>query len=150
VANTPFYKRGWEIRDELYGPIIPSHLDPEYPRRTTASIHFEGLHSRLPEPGDVLRYEDFANFYSEELIKFQVEQIQGAWARRLPEYPCPFKYENGKMLIRQDDGSWKVDWLEDAATLWNEVEDDALERPGRFFQGVFSEPPTIRAVVFID
>jgi len=150
LERTPFYQRGVEIRDELYGPIIPSHLDPEYPRRTMASIYFEAFHNRLPVPGDILHYQDIANLYSEKEVKAEVEVIRGAWARRLPETPCPFRYEDSRMLIRQDDGSWQVDWNEDAATLWNEIEDDALERPLRFFQGAFSEPPTIRAVVFVE
>ena len=38
MERTEVYKRGWEIRDRLYGPIIPSHLDPEYPCQTSASF----------------------------------------------------------------------------------------------------------------
>lgn len=148
--KTDFYRRGREVRDELHGPIIPSHLDPEYPRRTSASIGFEATHGRLPEPGDILRYEEIAQFYSAEKVKAEVEQIQGVWARRLAETPCPFRYENGKMLVRQKDGSWELDWLEDADTHWNNIQDDALERYRRFFPGVAGQPPTIRAVVFIE
>jgi hypothetical protein len=150
MEKTEVYRRGQALSDALYGPPIPSHLDPEYPRRTFPSIYFQAIHDRLPQPGDVLRYEELANFNSEEKVRAEVEEIQGAWARRLPECPCPFKYEGGKMLVRQDDGSWQVDWNEDAATLWNKVEDDALRRPLRFFQEVVSEPPTIRAVVFVE
>ena len=149
VTNTEFYKRGWEIRDGLYGPIIPSHLDPEYPRRTFASIDFEAIHGRVPQPGDILRYEDLADLYSEEMLKTQVGMIQGAWARRLPDTPCPFKYEDGKMLIHQDDGTWKAE--EGAVGKWSRIEDEAFGREFSFYPPrVVPEQPTIRAVVFIE
>lgn len=150
MEKTDFYRRGREVSDELNGPIIPSHLDREYARRTSASIGFEAIHGRLPEPGDVLRYEEIAEFYSAERAQSLVEHLRGVWARRLADTACPFKFENGKMLVRQKDGSWELDWLEDADTHWNNVEDDALERYRRFIPGVAGQPPTIRAVVFIE
>ena len=64
-----------------------------------------------------MRYEDIAGMYRAEKTKTEVERIQGAWARRLPETPCPFRYQDGKMLIRHRDGSWEVEWSEDAATI---------------------------------
>jgi hypothetical protein len=148
MQKTEVYRRGREVSDEAYGPIIPSHLDPEHPRRTFASILFEGVHGRVPNPGDILTYEEVADLFSEEKVRAKVERIQGAWARRLPEYPCPFKCENGKMLIHQDDGSWQPDWDEDAATHWSDVEDEALERKRmRFLEAITSCPPTWATVV---
>jgi hypothetical protein len=61
LERTPPYIRGREVSDALFGPIIPCHLDPEYPHRTMASIFFEAIHRRVPHPGDVLRYEEVAN-----------------------------------------------------------------------------------------
>ena len=51
-----------------------------------------------------------AETYRGERIKAEVERVQGAWARRLPETPRPFRYEEGKMLIHQDNGTWKANW----------------------------------------
>lgn len=68
----------------------------------------------------------------------------------LADTACPFTFENGTMLVRQEDGNWELDWLEDANTHWNNIEDDALERYRRFIPGVAGQPPTIRAVVFIE
>jgi hypothetical protein len=151
MERTPFYKRGREVRNALYGPIIPSHLDPEYPNRTMASIYFEGIHGRVPHPGDVLRYEELADLCSARLLKSKVEQIQGAWTRRLRETPCPFRYEDGKMLIHQDDGTWKLDWLEDVARIWSDIEDDAFDRdPCPYPPRETPDQPSIRAVVFIE
>lgn len=151
LENTQVYIRGREISDELYGPPIPSHLDPEYPRRTFPSIYFQALHDRLPQPGDTLGYEELADFYSPEKVKAEVEEIQGSWARRLAETPCPFRYEDGKMLIRQKDGTWQANWGDDVPTRWSHVEDEAFGRDfGCYLTRVVPERPTICAVVFIQ
>ncbi len=151
MERTPFYNRGSDVRDALYGPIIPSHLDPEYKRRTFASIKFEGIHGRVPQPGDILRYEEVAETYRGERIKAEVERVQGAWARRLPETPCPFRYEEGKMLIHQDNGTWKANWGDDVPTEWCCIEDEAFGRDhGCYLTKVIPELPTIEAVVFIE
>jgi len=149
VTNTEFYKRGWEIRDELYGPIIPSHLDPEYPRRASASIQFEQVYGHIPEPGEIFYYDDLTELYSPETIKAEVGWIQDAWTRRLPDNPCPFKYEDGKMLIHQDDGTWKAE--EGAIEHWSRVEDEAFGREFEcYLSRVVPEQPTTHAVVFIE
>jgi hypothetical protein len=66
--------------------------------------------------------------WSEENVSAKVQRIQGAWARQLSEDPCPFKCEDGKMLIRQRGGSWEVEEMEDALHMWRLVEEDALDR----------------------
>jgi hypothetical protein len=105
----------------------------------------------LGKTGDVLRYEEVADLYSAEKASAEVQRFQGAWARRLSEYPCPFKYEDGKKLIRQDDGSWQPEQFEDPAYLWSDVEDDAFGRdPGYDDHRVIPASPTINAVVFIE
>jgi hypothetical protein len=37
--------------------MIPSHLDPEYRRRTFPSIVFQTVHDRVPKLGDILHYQ---------------------------------------------------------------------------------------------
>lgn len=59
----------------------------------------------------------------------------------------PFKCEDGKMLIRQRGGSWKVEEMEDALHIWSLVEEDALDRhPDYCPEPVIPERP----VVFIE
>jgi hypothetical protein len=126
-----------------------------------ASIYFEGIRGRVPHPGDVLRYEELADLYGGQRLKFEVERIQAAWTRRLRETPCPFRYEDGKMLIHQDDGTWKPDWNSDGATIWSMVEDDALGRSSSRYLDVSTSyrgnwakeipaSPAIYAVIFVE
>jgi hypothetical protein len=151
IATTPFYKHGKRISEALYGVPLPYNLDPEMPRRTIASILFEMVHDRVPNPGEILRYEEVAEHFSPEEVAAKVQEIQGAWARRISEYPCPFKYESGKMLVCQTDGSWQADWLQNPAALWRFVEGGALGWAHiSFGQEGYSHPPTIRAVVFVN
>lgn len=151
LESTPFYRRGRELRDAVYGPIIPCHLDPEYPNRTMASIYFEAIHGRVPKPGDILRYEEVAEMYKGETIKAEVERVQSAWSRRLPEALCPFRFEGGKILIHQDDGTWKLDWLGDVARIWSDIEDDAFDRdPCPYPPRAIPDQPTIGAVIFVE
>jgi len=114
-----------------------------------ASIYFEGIHGRVPKPGDILRYEEVAEMYRGETIKAEVERVQGAWARRLPETPCPFRYEDGKMLIHQDDGTWREE--EGAVFHWSYIEDDAFDRdPCPYPPRAIPDQPTIGAVIFVE
>jgi len=103
----------------------------------------------LPEPGDVLRYKDVAARYSEQNIRAQVEKIQRAWLRRLPDTLCPFRSEDAKMLIHQDNGTWKAQFSEHAPTLWHMVEDEAFARSTGSWGEVFDVAPTVKAVAFI-
>jgi hypothetical protein len=41
VESTAAYKRGQELRDALYGPIVPAHDDEHLKRYTRASGEFE-------------------------------------------------------------------------------------------------------------
>jgi hypothetical protein len=82
MQTTEVYKRGRVISERIDPPLIPSHLDPEYERRTFASICFWMIHDRVPRPGDILRFEELAAVWSEENVNAKVQRIQGAWARR--------------------------------------------------------------------
>jgi hypothetical protein len=151
MQTTEVYKRGRVISERIDPPLIPSHLDPEYERRTFASICFWMIHDRVPRPGDILRFEELAAVWSEENVNAKVQRIQGAWARRLSEPPCPFKGEDGNMLIRQRGGRWKVEEMENALYMWSLVEEDALDRHDDYSpEPVIPEHPTIPAVVFIE
>jgi hypothetical protein len=109
------------------------------------------VHDRVPKPGEILRYQEVADVLSEEKVRAYVQRIQGAWARRLPDHLCPFRFEGGKMLIHHDDGSWQRSRHEDAAWYSSLVEDDALERNYAWYQEkVIPDHPTIHAVVFIE
>lgn len=128
MATTEAYKRGSEIREALQGPIIPVHLDPEWSRKTMASITFLLLHGRHPLSGEVLHYSDVLQFWNPDCIRLEVEKIQGAWARRLSECTCPFRYEDGNMLIRQEGGTWKPFDLFSPILRWRTIENEALGR----------------------
>ena len=151
MERTPYYQRGQEVRDRERGPVIPDYLDPEWPRRTFASIFFEHLIGGFPEPGDILRFADLAAIFSPQKISAEVATIQGAWARRLPDELCPFGYQDGRMLIHQDDGTWKAEFFNHAPTLWHMVENEASGRtiPMGFRGEVVDVLPAIQAVVFI-
>jgi hypothetical protein len=125
MGRSDFYKRGRELQDFIYGPIKPVHLDPEYWNSTFASKFFNLIHGKLPKPGDMLRYDDLAWLLGPEATRHEFEKLTAVWARRLPDYPCPFRYGNDHILVRQKDGSWEAD-QGDLRAVWAIVEDQAL------------------------
>jgi len=56
-SATSIAARGKELRDNIYGPIVPLHEDPTYSRRTDASGEFQRCFYREPRAGDLLRWE---------------------------------------------------------------------------------------------
>src|SRR5438105_15922669 len=46
--ETPIAIRGRELRDEIFGPIVPAHMDPKWNQRTAASREFEHCFVREP------------------------------------------------------------------------------------------------------
>jgi hypothetical protein len=64
VEPTAIYARGQALRDRLYGPIIPCHLDAHHKRRTRASGEFELAFGREPRQGDMLHCRHVAMMHS--------------------------------------------------------------------------------------
>lgn len=150
MQTTPAYKRGSEIRDALEGPITPAYLDPEHSRRTIASLTFELTYRRKPLSGEVLYYSDVEKFLGPEKARLEVERIQGAWARRICDRTCPFLYKEGRMFIRQKEGTWEPN-INDAIGMWRTIEDDALGRDSSWWFHDKTASPyrrTLQAVKF--
>lgn len=90
------YRRGGEVRDRLYGPIIPTHLDPHAKRSTGASLYFELVHGREPVAGDVFRRSGLEARYSPERARAAIEKFGKLWTKWIPGTVFPFKWEDGK------------------------------------------------------
>jgi hypothetical protein len=115
VEHSAPYARGKALRDSLYGPIIPAHLDQRLKRYTRASGEFELAFGREPQPGDILRYEHVAQMRSQEIYAKHFGRIIAAWQRQLPHLVCPLKLEEWRLLRRlkpeKRGAEWK--WEED-------------------------------------
>jgi len=98
VETTAAYKRGRELRDALYGPIIPAYLDEHIKRYTRASGEFELAFGREPKAGDILRYERLALMHSSENYARQLGRMIEAWQRQFPQLTCPLRFEDGRLF----------------------------------------------------
>ena len=96
LENTPAYKRGEELRDAIYGPVIPFHQNPHAQRSNMASIYFEQLHGREPVTGDVLCQSDWETYQLLELSS--LAHFIEAWRRQIPDMVCPLKIEEGRRV----------------------------------------------------
>ena len=148
VEPTAAYKRGSELRDALYGPIIPAHLDKHIKRYTRASGEFELVFGREPKAGDILRYEHLALMHSSENYARQLGRMIEAWQRQLPHLACPLKFEDGRLFRRlapQSRGA-KPKWEEDIR-----IQPDVrwLKIPEVFANTDFETMRTTSALVFL-
>ena len=100
VEPTAIYRRGRELRNKLYGPIIPAADDPHIKRYTRESGEFELAFGREPNAGDMLRYEHLALMHSTENYSRHFGRIIEAWERQLPGLTCPLKFEDGRLFRR--------------------------------------------------
>lgn len=98
VEPTAVYARGQELRDALYGPIIPAYLDEHLKRYTRASGEFELAFGREPIAGDILHFEHVAQMHSSENYSREFGRVIEAWQRRLPHLTCPLKFEDGRLF----------------------------------------------------
>jgi len=151
IVHTDVYKRGREIHDQQYGPILPAHLDPKLKRQTSASIEFEAIHGREPVPGDILRYEDVEEFHAAESYEQLLQVMREAWERRLPELPFPFKVEDGRFYKQSSDGKGRIFWIEEEdrqpGAIWMQIEAEAFGPSDGPRQ---PNSPVIQAVVFVE
>ena len=100
VEPTAIYRRGQELRNKLYGPIIPAALDQHVKRYTRESGEFELAFGREPKAGDMLRYQHLALMHSAENHSRLFGRFIEAWERQLPQLTCPLKFEDGRLFRR--------------------------------------------------
>ena len=100
VGSTAIYRRGVELRNKLYGPVIPAADDQHLKRYTRESGEFELAFGREPNAGDILQYEHLAQTHSAENHSRHFGRIVEAWGRQLPRLTCPLKFEDGRLFRR--------------------------------------------------
>jgi hypothetical protein len=100
VEPTAVYVRGEDLRNAIYGPIIPANLDEHLKRYTRASGEFELAFGREPKAGDMLRFEQVAQMHSSQNYSREFRRIIEAWQRRLPQLTCPLRFEDGRLFRR--------------------------------------------------
>jgi hypothetical protein len=100
VEPTATYLRGRELRDALYGPIIPATLDEHLKRYTRASGEFELAFGREPMAGDILHYEHLKLMHSAQNYSREFGRVIEAWQRQLPHLTCPLRFEDGRLFRR--------------------------------------------------
>lgn len=155
LEPTEVYKRGNEVYDRLYGPDLPLHLEPksEYDECRIASLLFSQVNGRQPGSGDTLRYEEVAESLRNEEFR-EVEEFEHAWARRLPNLPCPLKFENGRLYCRSASskpiGAWAENHLGDPRCSWSSIEREISGIPTTWDTEFNPDwRPAISAVTFV-
>jgi hypothetical protein len=160
IRHTTVYARGMEVAEMLRGPIIPAHLNQRQKRITRASGEFEICFGREPVAGDVFHYQHIALVHHPDLIEMETNLFVKAWGRRLGEFPCPVKFENGRLFHRATRGrpGSTPEWVEDisvtAQSIWRGIEEHLKWRaPGRTGNTISHDPlesiPTIPAITFL-
>jgi hypothetical protein len=71
--------RGKELRDQIYGPIVPLHEDPSWTRWARASGKFTRCFGREPKEGDLLRWEHVRMMYGPEMNEIEFSAQIEAW-----------------------------------------------------------------------
>ncbi len=105
VEPTAAYVRGQELRDALYGPIIPAYLDEHLKRYTRASGEFELAFGREPKAGDILSLKHVARVHSSENYLRELGRFIEAWQRQLPHLTCPLRFEDGRLFRKSRQAS---------------------------------------------
>jgi len=148
VQPTAAYMRGRELRDALYGPIIPATLDEHLKRYTRASGEFELAFGREPKAGDILRMEHVARIHSLENYSREFGRVIDAWQRQLPQITCPLKFEDGRLFrrLRPDRLGEMPAWEED---LRIQPEERWLSIREVLSNTDFEAMTTISAVIFL-
>jgi hypothetical protein len=120
VEATAIYARGQALRDRLYGPIIPCHLDAHHKRRTRASGEFELAFGREPKEGDILRCQHVALMHSPENHSIHFGKLIGAWQRQIPQLTCPLRFEGERLFrrLRPERRGEEAKWEEYPGIQW--------------------------------
>ena len=101
LEETAVYLRGRELRDMDKARGKRSTLD-EYlagGHATSAGTDFCLAFGRVPNKGDILRFDDVRYMYGPELHLLCLENFIDAWERQLT-MPCPLKIDNGRVFRR--------------------------------------------------
>jgi hypothetical protein len=148
LMATPIGIRGRELHEQKYGPIIPVHLRPGWSEGTTTSREFEHCFHHEPNAGDLLRWEHVRTMRGPEMNEIIFGDMISAWGRQIHQFPCPLKFDEGKLFKRQRNGEWleevDVSWM----THWWGVECDARGEPQEWAYGRCTPSLSIPAVVF--
>jgi hypothetical protein len=148
IAPTKIYARGRELRDAIYGPIIPAYQDAHLKRYTRASGEFELAIGREPKVGDILRLQHLYRMHSTEIYARLFGELSEAWQRRLPQFPCPLKFEDGRLFRRLlsnkrgAEPTWEDDVSIDAEIRW-------LKIPQVYAETNFETMETITGLTFL-
>jgi hypothetical protein len=115
LEPTAIYARGNELRNAIYGPIIPAYLDQHIKRYTRASGEFELAFGREPVPGDMLRDEHLQLMHGPDIYSRHFGKLIDAWKRQLPHLTCPLKFEDGRLFrrIKPEKRNEVAHWEED-------------------------------------
>jgi len=54
-----------------------------------------------PQRGEILWYEEHAHSLCPEVTKKGFEELTNAWVRHRSDCACPFRYEDGHLVVRQ-------------------------------------------------
>jgi hypothetical protein len=122
VEATAIYRRGQTLRDKLYGPIIPCHLDDHHKLYTRASGEFELAFGREPREGDQLRCQHVALMHIPENDAIHFGKMIEAWQRQLPQLTCPLRFEGGRLFkrLRPERRGEEAKWEEFGGIQWVE------------------------------
>jgi hypothetical protein len=148
VQPTAAYARGEELRNALYGPIVPAHSDEHLKRYTRASGEFELAFGREPTVGDILCFDHVAQMHSPENYSRHFGRLMQAWRRQLPQHICPLKFEEGRLfrrLVPNRRGETPT-WEEDISI---QPEDRWLSIPEVLLNTDFETMLTVSAIVFL-
>lgn len=161
VEETNVFKRGEEIEvpkgTEEYWRIEKPMGN--FVRCFTAFNQFYYLHEeRVPVSGDTLSYKEIEERHPDGRWEGWLREYQAAWARRLPQFPFPAKFEDGKVLLLSAESKrGKEVWVEESEDrglgvfdnhlqIWARIEAEAMgkgrSRPPRL------EKPTMQAIIF--
>ena len=155
IHETDVGKRGWELF-QTDNPTVPCHLDPfqqqqsRFRRCHETYMYFHVVRRRIPVPGDALQYQEIEIRWGGQEMARAVGEFRAAWAQRLPQLPCPVKFEQDRVWCRSAESKrgneiWEQDeFSRTAPEIWPLIEAEALDVEPSATKNI----PTLDAVVF--